>query len=144
MRRKVESPDPDRELAGRASDGAELGRLLEAGIGTVMTRAPPRTRPARRSPAAAAIGLLLMSPAAVASEPPARWKLFVDEPGPYALPFEDLAAVVGTTAIDPGRLRLRHRGEPVPLWIESLQAGRFGPGDRLLFLATRAQLWPSS
>ena len=78
---------------------------------------------------------------AVPSEPKtpgdtAELKIYVAEPGVYAVPFEAIQKVfeapVSTSA---EALELSHRGRPVRLWIEGGEPGRFGPGDRLRFVA---------
>ena len=65
-------------------------------------------------------------------------KVYVAEPGVYAVTFEELAAVPGWSneSVPSSGLRLSHLGRPLPLWVEDGGDGRFGPGDRSLFLAS--------
>ena len=84
--------------------------------------------------------LVAMLPLSAASAAPgpkdsAELKIYLAEPGVYAVPFEDLAAALGPGMLDSlASVGLSHRGQPVRRWIESAPDGSHGPGSRLFFV----------
>lgn len=65
-------------------------------------------------------------------------KLFVRDAGVYGVGFEDLvAAGLPAEEVPSAGLGLRYRDGWQPLWVEDGGDGRFGPGDRVEFVAER-------
>ncbi len=69
---------------------------------------------------------------------PDRFKVEVEHPGVYEVTWESLVAA----GLDPSRggverVALSNLGRPAPVWLEDGGDGRFGPGDRLLFIGER-------
>lgn len=62
-------------------------------------------------------------------------KLLLPQAGIYEVPFEDLASAGLPAGLERGRLRLRRHERPLGFALEDDGDGRFGSGDRLLFLA---------
>lgn len=62
------------------------------------------------------------------------FKIYVEHTGVYEVPFERLAEAGLGGPIPTATIGLRNFGHPVPVWIEDGGDGRFGPGDRLLFV----------
>jgi Peptidase family C25 len=72
------------------------------------------------------------------AESATRFKLGVEEDGIYAVRFEDLVeAGLEAPDLDPSSLALANLGHAVPFLAEVGDDGRFGPGDRILFLGHR-------
>jgi len=89
----------------------------------------------RHAAFAAAIGAAASAGATI----PDRFKVEVEHPGIYEVTWESLVAA----GLDPSRgeverVALSTLGRPAPVWLEDGGDGRFGPGDRLLFLGERA------
>ncbi|MEM6797038.1 MAG: C25 family cysteine peptidase [Acidobacteriota bacterium] len=95
------------------------------------------------------MALAWISAASAARESPASRipaagsvKIYVEEPGVYAVPFEWLASEVGEGWLGARSWRLSAGGEGVPHAVADADGdGVLGPGDRLLFVATRERLW---
>jgi hypothetical protein len=89
----------------------------------------------RLAAATLAVALALGVSAAGAAEAPTAFKIYVEQPGAYAVSFADLAAA-GLAADDlpSGDLAVTLGGESVPIWVADGGDGRFGPGDRFELL----------
>jgi len=63
-------------------------------------------------------------------------KIFVDSTGVYEVTFEQLAAAAGEdwAGLDSSDLSLSVAGRPVPIWVADGGDGRWGPGDRVVFV----------
>ncbi|MGD8439918.1 MAG: C25 family cysteine peptidase [Holophagae bacterium] len=75
-----------------------------------------------------------LTPAVSAADAPPTFKIYVEHAAVYELSYERLADAGLDDTQSTDTMGLRNFGEPVPLWIEDGGDGRFGPGDRILFL----------
>ena len=63
-------------------------------------------------------------------------RMLIDDPGVYAVAFDDLrAAGLPLSELPDDDVSVTHGDEAVPIQVEDGGDGRFGPGDRALFLA---------
>lgn len=93
------------------------------------------TQSFRHAVLAAALGAAASADASI----PDRFKVEVEHPGVYEVTWESLvAAGLDPSRGDVGRVALSSLGRAVPVWLEDGGDGRFGPGDRLLFIGERA------
>ncbi|MEZ5331662.1 MAG: C25 family cysteine peptidase [Thermoanaerobaculia bacterium] len=80
--------------------------------------------------------LLSLVPAVGHAEAGKAFKLFVRDSGVYGVTFEQLAAAgLAATDVPSEALGLRRGDDWMPLWVEDGGDGRFGPGDRVEFVA---------
>ncbi len=78
--------------------------------------------------------VLGLSSVALANDTPSA-KLYVEHGGIYQVTYELLQdAGVITGAAPSQHMGLRVSGQPVPMWLEDGGDGRYGPGDRFLFV----------
>jgi len=85
------------------------------------------------------IPMLLLACAATTSavwavDAPPVFKIYVEHTGIYEVSFERLDEVGLGGPMPTATIGLRNFGTPVPVWIEDGGDGRFGPGDRLVFM----------
>lgn len=92
------------------------------------------------------VAALLLWPAPLWSETeatPAWIKIYVREPGVYAVTFSELLEASGDHGERiSGPLRLTHRGQPVAAWRDSNTANDTVHGARLIFVVTQGHLLP--
>ena len=84
---------------------------------------------------------LVLAGAADAAAAGPRMKLYVSEPGVYAVTQRELLAAgwKPPDALPSSRLELTSNGRAVPIWVEDGGDGRFGLDDRLVFVGEPAR-----
>jgi hypothetical protein len=80
------------------------------------------------------IALAATISAASAADASPVFKIYVEHTGVYEVSFERLSEIGLGGSMPTASIGLRNFGRPVPVWIEDGGDGRFGPGDRLLFM----------
>jgi hypothetical protein len=67
-----------------------------------------------------------------------RYKLSIERNGMYRLDYHYLArSGIDVSTIDPRRIEVQCAGEPVPIYVEGYQDGKFDPGDFIEFYAVK-------
>ena len=111
-------------LCAGAAAGEVVGDAVDEAVGEVVADAVGATA-----------GEAADEPAGEAWE---RFRVATERPGVYAVRFEELAAAgLAAGELPSSALALSNRGAPVAIWIDDGGDGRFGPGDRLEFVAER-------
>jgi len=87
--------------------------------------------------AAFLFGASLLSLGSETPRPAEVYKLAIEKDGVYQVAFTDLAST--GPALPSRQLSLSVQGREIPIWVEDGGDGEFGPGDRLIFVASHLQ-----